>query len=106
MGIMLRMHGHGFPVLTPNLPEGYIENPGWYDDNVLEYTFSGNWTELTFHNDCGFTLYWDKFEDAENWIQNNIQNWQENACWIRINDCSYFYFKHSSDAMLFKLRWL
>ena len=104
---MARMHGDGHKFLIKDVLEGCMENPGWYNDD-WDYGNGdcGEWIELTFSNEGSFTLYWDKFEDAGNWIQNNIENWSVNVHWIRINDCSFFYFKHSKDAILFKLRWL
>jgi hypothetical protein len=98
--MVVRFHGEGFPSIH-NHPEGYHDHPGWYDDDENEYELG--WECVTFVNDIGFDAYWAKFDNACQWVQDNVSNWQTATRFIRINDGSYFYFLNPNDAMLFKL---
>jgi hypothetical protein len=76
--------------------------PGFYDD---EHDVPEHWIELSFVNKEGFAAYWQKYDEASQYIQDNIKDWQENCRWFRVNDCSYFYFLKNDDALLFKMMW-
>lgn len=95
-----RRHGTDYPSLL-NHSQGYWDHPGYYADN--EWPNEIGWEQVTFHNEQGFDLYWKKFDNAEEWIIANIPEWKDVCRWVRVNDCSYFYFINPNDAMRFKL---
>lgn len=104
----VRFHGEGFPSIHDH-QEGYSDHPGWYDDDEPCWKLSKGvngaspWEQVSFVNDIGFEAYWAKYDDACRWVQDNVSNWQTTTRFIRINDCSYFYFLIPNDAMRFKL---
>lgn len=95
-----RRHGTAYPSLIVHDP-GYWDHPGYYADN--EWPPKLGWEEVTFSNVKGSDPYLAKFDRAEEWIIANVTNWQEVCRWVRVNDCSYFYFVERDDAMRFKL---
>lgn len=82
--------------MTKNWPEDLLVN------NRIPYGWAG---QQSIPNTTNFDDHWQQYLDIVKWINENIENPKQNACWTKIGDCIYVYIRKPTDWTWFILRW-
>lgn len=93
-----------------------ITKPYWdhHDDVYADEVENGwepkftSWYQHTIVNDIargGFDWHFDTYEQIAKWIPENVEDWANNAQWLKVSDCIYVRFKREKDYVWFMLKW-
>lgn len=78
-----------------------IPMPHWPDDS----SDLADWHGFAFANKTSFFEHRQQYAETIQWILDNVENWQENVHYRKVNDAYYIKFRNEQDAIIFALKF-